>query len=88
MEKVVHISGRHDHPDMQESKTALREVNICCMKCKKSYRLTYSEMGDPRIVAFRNVGFTCGRCKRQKRIKAITEGALLRNVTVWNAVYI
>lgn len=51
MEKVVHISGRHDHPDMQESKTALREVNICCMKCKKSYRLTYTEMGDPRIVA-------------------------------------
>ncbi len=88
MEKAVHISGRRDHLDMQESQTSLREVNICCMKCKKSYRLTYTEIGDPRVVAFRNVGFTCGRCKRQKRIKAITEGALLRNVTVWNAVYI
>jgi hypothetical protein len=88
LEREVHIFGRHSMPDAQECSTSLREVNLCCMKCKKSYRMTYTEIGDPGIIAFRNVGFTCSRCKRKKRIKTITEGALLRNVTMWNSVYI
>ena len=88
MERVVHISGRHDQPDVQEMDTSPREVTICCIKCKKSFKLTYTEVGDPNSVAFRNMGFACGRCKRKKFIREITEGVLLRNVTMWNAVYI
>lgn len=88
MEKVDGISGQDCTPDIKSRRWPLREVTICCEKCSKSFRLVYTEIGNPHIVAFRNVEFTCSRCKRKKRIEAITEGALLRHVTVWNSVYI
>ena len=88
MEKDVETSGRNCTPDTKGGKWPLREVTICCEKCRKSFRLGYIEIGNPKIVAFRNVEFSCSRCKRKKRIEAITEGALLRHVTVWNSVYI
>lgn len=88
MEKEVDTSGKNCTLDTKGRKWPLREVTICCEKCRKSFRLVYIEIGNPHMVAFRNVEFSCSRCKRKKRIEAITEGALLRHVTVWNSVYI
>lgn len=76
----IHIAGRAKHFP--------RVVNICCLQCKKRYRLSYTEEGSPDIIAFRNLDFTCSRCKRNKHVDSITEGALLSHVTAWNAVYI
>ncbi|MBQ6416155.1 hypothetical protein [Butyrivibrio sp.] len=88
MEKEVDTSGRNCTPDMTSRRWPLREVTICCKQCRKSFRLVYTEIGNPHIVAFRNVEFTCARCKRKRYIEAITEGKLLKHVTVWNSVYI
>ncbi len=82
------ISESRSNDLLEQSNRPLREVTICCRKCKKSFKLTYKEEGNPHIIAFRNMGFKCDRCSREKHVDRITEGALLRNVTLWNAVYI
>ncbi|SCY14724.1 MULTISPECIES: hypothetical protein [unclassified Butyrivibrio] len=86
MEEVVdevRVRGSVEHCNR-----VLRKVRLCCGKCKKAFPMKYTEVGNSKIVAFRNVDFKCERCSREKHIDVITEGALLKTVTVWNAVYI
>lgn len=86
MGEVVNEFQRHG--SLEQCDLAFRKVRICCGKCKKAFPLSYTEEGNPKVVAFRNIDFKCGRCSREKHVDVLTEGALLRTVTVWNAVYV
>ncbi len=76
------------HGTLEHCNRALRKVRICCRKCKKAFPLTYTEVGNPKMVSFRNMDFKCERCSREKHVDVITEETLLKTVTVWNSVYI
>ena len=86
MEKVVNRALSRD--SLKRFNRELREVRICCRKCKKAFPLSYVEAGNPKTIVFGNINFKCERCSREKYVDVITEGTLLRNVAAWGAVYI